>query len=146
MASAQAQDDIKDVRAKLTEINRKIENAVLQGDYDTQLSCFANDVIIDHPLEPPVSGKDALRAQFDRNRNEGLKYHSFSGTVEDLWVCGDRVYERGTWGMSFTSNRVKQPIAGYGSYFQIWSKHGKDSYRIQYLIFTLDFNPYDIAR
>lgn len=145
-ANVQAQDDVKEVKAKLTEINKKIEAAVLQGDYESLLAWYTDDIIIDHPLEPPVKGKNAVREQYKRNRKEGVKYHSFSGTIQDLWVCGDRVYERGTWGLSVTSNRQKQPVAAYGSYFQIWAKGGKESYRIQYLIFTLDFNPYDITR
>lgn len=86
------------------------------------------------------------RPQANRDHKEGVKYQSFSGAIEDLWACADKVYERGSWGMSYTTNRLKQPVAAYGSYFQMWTKHVEDSYRIQYLIFTLGSNPYEITR
>jgi hypothetical protein len=48
--------------------------------------------------------------------------------------------------MSFTTNKMKQPFAPYGSYFQIWTKEGAGTYRIQHLIFTLNMNPYETGR
>ena len=145
-SSGSAQDNLKEIRQKLEGINRTMERAELENDYSTQLKYFTDDIMIDHPLEPPLRGKESLKARYERNQKEGVKYHSVSSTMEDLWVSGDRVYERGTWGMSVSSKRVKQPIGAFGSYFQIWRKQADNAYRIEYLIFTLDFNPYELGR
>jgi len=144
--SSSEQVDPKDIRATIEQINKKAEKAILANDFATQLSFFTDDITIDHPLEPPIKGKAAVQERMARGQKEGLKYRSFSGTTEDLWVCGDKVFERGTWGMSFTTNTMKEPFAPYGSYFQIWTKDAPGTYRIQYLIFTLDMNPYETGR
>jgi len=140
------QSELKEIRATIAQINKKMEEAVLANDFATQLSFCTDDIIIDHPLEPPIKGKRALQESQSRGRREGVQYHSFSGTTEDLWVSGDRVYERGIWGMSLTTNTMRRPFAPYGSYFQIWTKRGGDTYRIEYLIFTLDMNPYETGK
>lgn len=141
-----AQSDLQEIRATIEQINKKMEKAALANDFATQLFYFTDDILIDHPLEPPIRGKAAIQERQSRGRREGVQYRSFSGTTEDLWACGERVYERGTWGMSFTTNTMKRPFAAYGSYFQIWTKRGGDTYRIEYLIFTLDMNPYETGK
>jgi ketosteroid isomerase-like protein len=144
--SAAAEGDLKEIRATITQISQRMEQAVLANDYETQLSFMADDVIIDPPLEPPIRGKAAVQERNARAQQEGVKFRSFSGATEDLWVSGNRVYERGTWGMSFTTNTMKQPFAPYGSFFEIWTKDGTGTYRIQYLIYTLDMNPYETGK
>jgi ketosteroid isomerase-like protein len=144
--NAAAESDLKEVRATIAQISLKMEQAVLANDYETQLSFLADDIIIDGPLEAPVRGKAAVQERNAKARQEGVKFRSFSGTTDDLWVSGDRVYERGTWGMSFTTNKIKQPFAPYGSFFEIWTKDSTGEYRIQYLIYTLDMNPYETGK
>jgi hypothetical protein len=79
-------------------------------------------------------------------RKLGVKYQSMAGNIEDMWMSGDRVYERGTWAMSSISKDRKQPVAAYGSYFQIWHKGPSGQFKVEYLIFTLNFNPYEFGR
>jgi ketosteroid isomerase-like protein len=98
--------DLQEVRAAIAQISQKMDQAVLANDFETQLSFLADDIIIDPPLEPPVRGKNAVRERSARAQKEGMKFRSFSGTTEDLWVSGERVYERGTWGMSLTANEI----------------------------------------
>jgi ketosteroid isomerase-like protein len=140
------QRDLADVRSAIEKISARMQQAVLEGDHATQLSFLAEDVIIDPPLDPPVRGKAAVQEQFARAKKEGQTYRSFSGTTEALWVVGDSVYERGTWGMSFTTNEMKKPFSAYGSFFEIWARDGSGGYRIAYLIYSLDMNPYERER
>jgi hypothetical protein len=69
--------------------------------------------------------------------------HSFNGEIEDLWVCGDRVYERGKWAMSQSTSFHKKPKAYYGSYFEIWKVQKDSTLLIDYMIYTLGFNPFE---
>jgi ketosteroid isomerase-like protein len=144
--SAAADSDLSEVRASIAQISQKMEQAVLANDMETQLSFLADSIIIDPPLEPPLRGKTAVEESMARASKEGMKYRSFSGTTEDLWVSGNKVYERGTWGASITTHTTKQPFAAYGSFFEMWTKDNAGSYRIQYLIYTLDMNPYETGR
>ena len=78
-----------------------------------------------------------------KTKKIGLKYHSFSGTPEDIWECEKFVYERGKFGMSVSSKDHPKPLAYHGSYFTIWQKENDGSLKIKYVIWNLDFNPCD---
>lgn len=132
-----------DIKSKIEKITQILNKAVLSGDYETQLKYFTEDAIIAPPIGPVIKGKNAIRDGFDRNAKENVVLHSFNATIEDLWVCGDRVYERGTWAMAQSSNLSKKPKAYYGSYFEIWKVQSDSSLLIDYMIFTLGFNPFE---
>ena len=137
-----AQDNLQQVQKKLEEISQILNKATLEGDYETLLSCHTDDAIIKPDFSPAIKGKRALREQYEKNKREGGKIHSFSATTEDMWIRGDEIYERGTFGMAASSKGSPKPVAVYGSYFQIWLKQADGSYKIKYLIWNLDFDPY----
>ena len=129
------------LKEKLEKINRKLEKAVLEGDYDSILPYYTEDVIISPAFQPSVKGKEDIREIYKKNKKLGLKYHSFSGTLEDVWECDKFVYERGKFGMSVSYKDHPKPVAYYGTYFTIWQKESGDSLLIKYVIWNLDFNP-----
>ena len=69
------------LKEKLEKINRKLEKAVLEGDYDAILPYYTEDVIISPAFQSSVKGKEDIREIYKKNKKLGLKYHSFSGTV-----------------------------------------------------------------
>jgi len=113
------------------------------NDYDTQLKYFSENAIIVPPLGPVLQGRSDIGEGFEKNAKDNVVVHSFNATIEDFWVCGDRVYERGKWAMAQSSKKSKTPIAFYGSYFQIWRIQQDSSLVIDYNIFTLGFNPFE---
>ena len=131
------------LREVIESIGDKINKAVVAGDYDTIMSYHTDDVIIMPDFKPMVKGKKAWKEEIKKDRQRGAKVRSFSGTIMDLWSCENQVYERGTFGMSVTSNESTHPIALYGSYFQIWEKQTDGSYKIKFTIWNLDFNPFE---
>ncbi len=137
-----AQQTLQDVRREIERLDAAIEKVVLDNDYDAQLEYFTDDVIIDPPFDPPIRGKQALREAFERNKKEHVTYHSFKTNTEDLWVCGDKVYARGTGRMTISSLQTKEPKGIYGSFFVIWEKQKDGSYKIAFQVFTLDVNPF----
>lgn len=134
-------DTAKTLRSMVEKINGVLDKAMLEGDYETLLKYYTEDIIVSPGMNPTVRGKDALKEAYEKNMKKKLKYHSFSGTIEDLWECGDKLYERGTFGMSMTYKDHPKPLAYYGSYFTIWKKVSEDSLKIKYVIWNLDFNP-----
>jgi ketosteroid isomerase-like protein len=132
-----------EIRNKIEEITQEINKAVLENDYETQLKYFTADAIIIPPLGPILEGKNAIKAGFDKNIKEKIVLYSFNAKIEELWVCGDRVYERGTWAMSQSTKRSKIPKAYYGSYFEIWKIQQDSTLLIDYIIYTLGFNPFE---
>ena len=134
-------DTSKTLRSMVEKINDVLDKAMLEGDYETLLKYYTEDIIVSPGMNPTVRGKEALKEAYEKNRKKELKFHSFSGTIEDLWDCGEKVYERGKFGMSMTYKDRPKPLAYYGSYFTIWQKMNDDSLKIKYVIWNLDFNP-----
>jgi len=132
-----------DVRKKIDEINNLFNKAVLAGDYETQLKYFTENAIIAPPIGPVAEGKSAIKEGYEKNMKMNVVFHSFNSTTEDFWVCGDRVYERGKWAFSQSSIKSKNPKAFNGSYFQIWRAQKDSSFLIDYMIYTLGFNPFE---
>ncbi len=138
-----AQAVLPDVEQNLKETGEKMIAATLAGDYLSLLDYHAKDVVIMPDFRPAISGKKALEAQYKEDMKMGLKHHSFTGTVEKRWQHGDEVFERGTFGMAVSSKKDKRPAAYYGSYFQIWQKQSDGTFKISFIIWNLDFNPFE---
>lgn len=130
------------LREKIDKINNEIEDLMLKGDYEDILPYYSKDIIISPALQPSVVGIDAIKEIYKEDKKIGLRHHSFSGNIEDLWECSDKVYERGTFGLSLSTKDHPKPAAYHGSYFTIWQKEKEDNLKIKYLIYNLDFNPY----
>jgi ketosteroid isomerase-like protein len=129
------------LQEEIDSINNILDKAMLSGNFEAMLPYYAEDIIVSPGLNPTAKGKTAIKESYEKNRKDGVKYHSFSGTTEEIWECGDRVYERGTFGMSFSYKDHPKPIGYYGSYFTIWQRDGDGSLKIKYVIWNLGFNP-----
>ena len=141
-SNKQLQQEGTTQKEKIEKINKVIEKAMLSGDFDSILPYYTDDIIISPPMKKSVKGIEAIKEIYQEDKRIGLKYHSFSGTVEKIWECSDNIYERGTFGNSLSSNDHPKPVAYYGSYFTIWQKEKDGSLKIKYLIYNLDFNPF----
>jgi len=138
-----AVDTTNTLRAKIESINSSLNKAMLAGDYETMLKYYTEDIIVSPGLNPTAKGKAAIRESYEKYKKMQVKYHSFDGTIEDIWESGDKVYERGTFGVSLSYKDHPKPLAYYGSYFTIWQKGSDDSLKIKYVIWNLGFNPCD---
>ena len=128
------------VEATLNKITDTMEQAALESDHPTILKYYTDDLIIMPNFREPVRGKNALKALYAMEKEQNMKYHSFSSQVEKRWEVDGDIYEYGSFGMSFSFNAVEKPFAYYGSYFQIWELV-EGSYKIKYAIWNLDHNP-----
>lgn len=125
----------------LNEIGQKMTEATLAGKYLEIIDYFLDDVIVNTDFKHAIKGKEALLKVYKKDASNGLKYHSMSGTVEHRWQHKNEIFERGSFGMSVTTNNSDRPKAYYGSYFQIWKQQPDDSFKISYIIWNLDHNP-----
>jgi hypothetical protein len=133
------------VGAIIARINGLLNKAVVEGDYGTQAAYYSDSVLIDPPFRPLLRGRAALQHEYQRNREDDLRFHSFTTTTSDMWVSDGKAYERGLWGLSMSSRSHPDPQAFHGGYFQIWNL--RDSIPlIEYLIYNLDHVPAQGAR
>jgi len=142
-SSAHAQDVPKEIDDILNKINDKMVEATLAGEYLSLMTFYSDDVVIMPDFHPALRGKKAFLKRYQEDMKNGIKHHSFNGTVEKRWQQGDEIFERGTFGMAVSSFHSKQPKAYYGSYFQIWKKQSDGTFKISFTIWNLDFNPFE---
>jgi ketosteroid isomerase-like protein len=138
-----AQDISPETADKLKSIGDAMINATLAGNLLSLVDYYTEDVILKPDFQPVISGKKALLALYKQELKKGVKYHAFSGKVEKQWQCGDEIFERGTFGLAVSAKESPKPVAYYGSYFQIWQQAPDGSFLISYVIWNLDFNPYE---
>lgn len=129
------------IREKVEKVNKELEKLILSEKYDDLLQYYTDDILICPDFQTSIKGKDSVKRIYDENKNLGIKHHSFSSKIEEIWECKNFVYERGTFGMSYSSKDKPKPLAYYGSYFTIWKKDIEGSLKIKYTIWNLDFNP-----
>jgi len=100
-------------------------------------------ILLSHLHWDHLFGLPFFKPLYEKNRKMEGQYHSFDGTAEDIWESGDKVYERGTFGVSLSYKDHPKPLAYYGSYFTIWQKASADSLKIKFVSWHLSFNPCD---
>lgn len=131
-----------DFKTTLREISKVLDKAALDGDYETILKYYTDDVILMPPYRHAIKGKNELRKQYKKEEKAGVKLHAFNAKAEEMWNSGDKVYEYGTYGLAISSKETEHPYAYYGSYFMMWEKQPDSSYLIKLLITNLDHKPY----
>ncbi|UCH65449.1 MAG: hypothetical protein JSW63_12730 [Ignavibacterium sp.] len=108
-----------DFKSTLKEINQVMDKAILDGDYETLLKYYTDDVIVMPIFEPAIRGKKELREAYKKNKKAGVKYHAFNGNPEEMWSCGKEVFEYGKFGLALSTRETEYPSAYYGSYFML---------------------------
>lgn len=136
-----AQDLSDETRKEIDKLNQRMVELTLDGKYLSLVDFYADDAIVEPDFMPKIVGKDAIKKIYAEELKSKVKYHSFNGTIDEIWQCGNMIYERGTFGMSFSEEKNPKPRAFYGAYFQIWIIKDDGSYKIKYSIWNLDFNP-----
>jgi ketosteroid isomerase-like protein len=130
-------DDLEQLKQKLQALNDKLVEANFAGDWDTTFSYFTDDVLSMPNFDKVIKGKEALR-KYQEYLWKSMKFHSVKFTTEEVWTCGDLVYEIGKYKMIVTLSGYTQPTTNYGKYFTIWQKQLDGSLKVKYEIWNTD--------
>ncbi len=139
----QAEPETGSLKEQIMKINSIIGKAEMENDKATIIKYLTDDVIISPGFGPTVKGIEGVKNSHAENKKYNLVYRSFNVEPEDIWECSEFVYDRGTFGMSYTYKDHPRPRAYYGSYFTIWQKEQDGSLKIKYLLWNLDYDPCD---
>jgi len=120
----------------------KMKQLSLDGDYEQLIEFYDESVTLMAPMEPPHHGPAAIRRDLQELKKNRHRYHSIDGKVLNVWGCGEDIYERGTFSVSFSTKDQPKPQAIYGSYFTIWRRQEDGSYKIKFTMWNLDYNPW----
>jgi ketosteroid isomerase-like protein len=140
---AEPPDDLAQLQAELEAIGAKLQAAILAGDIETQLEYFTEEMVFCPDLHPPIRGREALRQAMLQDQRDGVKVLSYNATNSEIRPCGDHVFQRGHFAQSSRRPDHPQPIAISGSYATIWSRQPDGKLQIEYVIWNLDFNPWE---
>ncbi len=93
-------------------------------DVDKWVQHYAEDGSVLLPNTPIITGRDNIRAALKpivADPNFGL---TFSANKVEVARSGDIGYSRGTYSMTVTDPKTKQPFTEHGKYLTVWRKAG----------------------
>ncbi len=126
--SGQQPGDQKAVTAAINDIFNRYSSSLNSGDIDRWMSLWADNGVQMPPNEPPVIGKDAIRA-----RNKGvLDRFVFNMTItnDEVGVGGDWAFARGTYAATLSPKAGGAAVSIDGKYMTILARQPDGSWKI----------------
>ena len=126
--------DLEAVTAAVNQIWNQYSSSLNSGDLDRWLSLWTEGGVQMPPGEPPVIGKDQIRA-----RNKGvLDRFTFNIEItnEEVGVAGDWAFARGTYKATLTPKEGGVPTPVDGKYMTILQRQPDGSWKIYRDIFN----------
>ncbi len=126
--------DSQAVTAAVNAISTRYSSTLNAGDLDSWLALWTDDGIQLPPGEPPVVGKDQIRA-----RNKGVldKFTvNLSVTNAEVGVAGDWAFDRGTYTATLTPKGGGRALPIDGKYLTILKRQPDGSWKIHRDIFN----------
>ena len=122
------------VTAAVNAIWTRYSSSLNAGDLDSWLSLWTDDGVQLPPGEPPVVGKDQIRA---RNKAVLDKFtFNISITNAEVGVAGDWAFARGTYTATLTPKEGGRAIPISGKYMTILKRQPDGSWKIHRDIFN----------
>ena len=118
----------------------ELKQAVIGDDKEVTSLYLHDDVLMMPNFHETIRGKDAWIKLEEEAREKGRKIKSINYITEDVWECGDLIYEIGKFGMSVTHPDLKQPFANHGKYFTVWEKQKDGSLKVKIVIWNTDLH------
>ncbi len=132
--SKQEPRDQKAVTAAINGVWSRYTSSLNSGDIDGWMSLWVDSGVQMPPNEPPVIGKEAIRA-----RNKGvLDRFAFSMTItnHEVGVGGDWAFARGTFAATLTPKAGGAAVSIDGKYMTILARQPDGSWKIHRDIFN----------
>ena len=101
--------------AAIKSLSEKYDATINSGDLDGLVSIYTDDVVYMQPNMPALVGKDALRDYF-QYFFEQFTAIEMDLTTEEVIVCGDWAFARGTYTITFTPKVGGEPIQDTGKW------------------------------
>jgi ketosteroid isomerase-like protein len=136
--AALAQDDRPELMSELQELMVKMDRAMVDGDYEAVAKFYADDAVVLPNNSPRIEGRAALQGLMEENREAGVNFGSFTGTVDRAWECGGMVYAVGSYALSADVPGLERPVADKGKTFTVFRRRANGKLEIVYDIWNTD--------
>jgi uncharacterized protein (TIGR02246 family) len=96
--STMSSENIDDL-AKIHQLQNRDKKASLAHDFDTLLSLWSNDGVLNSPDGPTIQGKQAIAKQMAKYRAAGKNYNviEYEHNFNEIKILNDRVFEWGSY-------------------------------------------------
>lgn len=135
-----AQSDTE-LKTKIEKLNKEMSGAMAAGDFEKEMSYYADDVIYMPNNSKMVEGKAALKASNEEMMKSGVKITSFETKTLKVMSCNKTIAEIGTYQISMSVPGKADPIKDNGKYLTIWEKQADGSLKVKLEIWNTDLNP-----
>jgi len=137
-----AQSD--DVKAKVEEINRVMEKAMLSNNPEMTLDYYTDDAISMPNYQPMMRGKEALKNAAQMQKQNPMDWQSFNLNSTDIYQSGDYVIDVGTYDYSMNIPQMEEPYTDKGKYLTVYEKQDDGSLKIKLETYNSDINPWQM--
>ena len=127
-----AEADVEAIKSTL----EKFDAALNASDLDGLMSCFTEGSVRMPPNRPALVGKEAIRDMF-QSRFERITTEVHN-TSEEVIVCGDWAFVRGTYTVTSTPKVGGEPIRNIGKWITIWQRQPDGSWKLHRGIYNSD--------
>jgi len=125
---AEAQVEVLKQIETITDVLIQAFNA---GDIDTILSYYTDDGMSLPDQHEAAIGKGALHKLQLEAREEGVKIHSIKGLEQQVWDCGDFIFEAGRCVASLKSPKLRYLLSDWRKYVTVWIRQPDGSLKIK---------------
>ncbi|MBS1858855.1 MAG: nuclear transport factor 2 family protein [Acidobacteria bacterium] len=96
---------------------------------DQFVSHYADNAIVLEPNAPAVAGKEAIKESLKPMMADPNYAMSFEPTKVEASKGGDMVYVIGTYSMTMSDEKTKQPVTDKGKYLTVYMKQADGSWK-----------------
>ena len=122
---------IDSLRIKIDKINKILDEASRNYDYETMSVYYEDDFIMLPNGEPLIQGKQAFIENEKKAEQSGYKILRIETSNIDLFYCDDFINEVGSYKVTLKVPNVPYDIIDKGKYLVIWKIHPDGSLKIK---------------
>lgn len=134
---------LKKVQSEIEEMNSKMMDAMMKGDYNATLGMYTEDAYSLPSYEPMMKGIQAIEEAGKEMANSPMKIKSFDIRIKEIIEGGDLYIEIGEYEMSMGMEGMPEPFKDHGKYVTIWERQKDGSLKIKLETWNSDMNPWN---
>lgn len=136
-----AQESEEDLIAMFNKQNEKMEQAMIDNDYEYFMNQYCKIIMSLPSYQEPVYGLDAVKEMMEEYEPQ-MEVHSFKAKATDVISSENIRVEIGTYKINMTVPMMPEPIDDEGKYMNVWVKNADGEWKLAVETWNTDMNPW----
>jgi beta-lactamase regulating signal transducer with metallopeptidase domain/ketosteroid isomerase-like protein len=133
----------EDLLSELKSMLDSVLSAYDKGDISGILAHFTMDTVGLPPEHEAIIGKGSLHKTYIEEMKKGIKILGIKERDQRFWICGDLIYNVGSYAVSVTVPEIPGMITDFRNGFTIWQRQQDGSLKIKLDAYNRDQVPDD---